>query len=136
MAMQSPSDDSEAMSEINVTPLVDVMLVLLVVFLVTAPLLTQTVGVTLPKTAATQANKEPHSVKIGIDAQGGITLDKVGIADTTVLEAELERLLAADTETKFQLHADQAVPYAQVAKVMAAAQRAGVTKLGFVTVEE
>jgi biopolymer transport protein TolR len=124
------------MSDINVTPLVDVMLVLLVVFLVTAPLLTQTVGVTLPKTASTQSNKEPHAVKIGVDAQGAITLDKLPIVDIAILEKELERALVVDSETHFQLHADQAVAYAQVAKVMAAAQRAGVTKLSFVTVEE
>jgi len=136
MAIKISSDDQEAMSEINVTPLVDVMLVLLVVFLVTAPLLTQTVGVHLPKTASTQPNKEPQSLKIGIDAQGRITLEQNPIADAALLEAELRRSLEANSEARFQLHADQSVAYAEVAKVMAAAQRAGVTKLSFVTVEE
>lgn len=136
MAFNTSSDDQTAMSEINVTPLVDVMLVLLVVFLVTAPLLTQTVGVTLPKTASTQANKEPQSLKIGVDANGQISLDQRSIADPGVLEQELRSALEQNRETHFQLHADQAVPYARVAKVMAAAQRAGVTKLSFVTVEE
>lgn len=136
MAFNTSSDDQTAMSEINVTPLVDVMLVLLVVFLVTAPLLTQTVGVTLPKTAATQANKEPQSLKIGIDANGGISLDQRTMADAGALETELRKALEQNREMSFQLHADQAVAYAQVAKVMAAAQRAGVTKLSFVTVEE
>ena len=136
MAFNTQSEDQAAMSEINVTPLVDVMLVLLVVFLVTAPLLTQTVGVTLPKTAETQANKDPQSIKIGIDANGVITLDQRHIADHAALEQELRSALEQNRETSFQLHADQAVPYAQVAKVMAAAHRAGVAKLSFVTVEE
>lgn len=136
MAFNTSSDDQSAMSEINVTPLVDVMLVLLVVFLVTAPLLTQTVGVTLPKTAATQENREPQSLKIGIDAGGRITLDLRSIADPAALEQELHSTLEQNPNTVFQLHADQSVAYASVAKVMAAAQRAGVTKLSFVTVEE
>lgn len=136
MAFNMSSDEQSAMSEINVTPLVDVMLVLLVVFLVTAPLLTQTVGVTLPKTASTQANKEPQALKIGIDANGQISLDQRNIADAGVLEQELRSALERNREVSLQLHADQAVPYARVAKVMAAAQRAGVTKLSFVTVEE
>jgi biopolymer transport protein ExbD len=129
-------EDQEAMSDINVTPLVDVMLVLLVVFLVTAPLLTQTVGVNLPKTAATQPNAEPQSIKIGIDAHGQITLDQSPAADPVLLESELRRVLAANSETRFELHADQSVAYAEVARVLAAAQRAGVIKLSFVTVEE
>ncbi len=136
MAFNISSDDQTAMSEINVTPLVDVMLVLLVVFLVTAPLLTQTVGVTLPKTAATQPNKSPQSIKIGIDAGGRLSLDQRPIEDAGALEAELRGALERDPETSFQLHADQAVAYGQVAKAMAAAQRAGVVKLSFVTVEE
>jgi biopolymer transport protein ExbD len=136
MAMSLGGDESEAMSEINVTPLVDVMLVLLVVFLVTAPLLTQTVGVHLPKTAATAPNTEPKTVAIGVDAEGRITLDQMPTADPAQLEAALRGLVEQDPETHFHLHADQAVNYGQVAKVMAAAQRAGVTKLAFVTLDQ
>jgi biopolymer transport protein ExbD len=136
MAMQLGGDESEAMSEINVTPLVDVMLVLLVVFLVTAPLLTQTVGVHLPKTAAVAPNTEPKTVNIGVDPAGKITLDTVPMADATQLEETLRATVTADPEAHVHLHADQAVNYGEVAKVMAAAQRAGVTKLAFVTLEQ
>jgi len=136
MAMNLGGDESEAMSEINVTPLVDVMLVLLVVFLVTAPLLTQTVGVQLPKTAAVAPNTTPKTVNIGVARDGTITLDQVPMADPAQLEEALRTAVTQDPEAHFHLHADQAVNYGQVAKVMAAAQRAGITKLAFVTLEE
>jgi biopolymer transport protein ExbD len=136
MAMNLGSDESEAMSEINVTPLVDVMLVLLVVFLVTAPLLTQTVGVHLPKTAAVAPNTEPKTINIGVDAEGKITLDQGPIADPMQLEELLRSALTQNPEAHFHLHADQATSYGHVAKVMAAAQRAGVIKLAFVTTQE
>ena len=136
MAMHVGGDESEAMSEINVTPLVDVMLVLLVVFLVTAPLLTQTVGVHLPKTAAVAPNTEPKTINIGVDQAGKITLDQVPMADAVQLEELLRSQVTQDPDAHFHLHADQAVNYGEVAKVMAAAQRAGVTKLAFVTLQE
>jgi biopolymer transport protein ExbD len=136
MAFQLGGDDAEAMSEINVTPLVDVMLVLLVVFLVTAPLLTQTVGVHLPKTAAVAPNTEPKTLAIGVDPAGKITLDQAPLADAAQLEAALRAALTQNPEVHVHLHADQAVAYGEVAKVMAAAQRAGVSKLAFVSLEE
>ena len=136
MALRIGGDEPEAMSEINVTPLVDVMLVLLVVFLVTAPLLTQTVGVNLPKTAAVAPNTEPKTVDIGIDRAGAITLDRLPIGDPAQLEESLRAAVVADPETHFHLQADEAVNYGQVARVMAAAQRAGVTKLAFVTLAQ
>ncbi len=128
---KTPTEDQEVMSEINVTPLVDVMLVLVVIFLVTAPLLTQTVRVNLPKTAATEPNTE-KALQIVIDREGKVFLDQRPIADMTQLEAELK--LQSHSKAGFQVHADQSVPYAKVAEVMAAAQRAGITKLFFVTV--
>ncbi|MGY6215670.1 ExbD/TolR family protein [Methylolobus aquaticus] len=134
--MKLGSDESEAMSEINVTPLVDVMLVLLVVFLVTAPLLTQTVGVNLPKTAAVAPNNEPKTINIGVDSEGKITLDQGPIADPAQLEESLRAAVAQNPEAHFHLHADQAASYGHVAKVMAATQRAGITKLAFVTTQE
>lgn len=121
-----------AMSEINVTPLVDVMLVLLVVFIVTAPLLTQAVKVDLPKTVAAPPLKELHAVQVSLDAAGGIFLDRrpLGMAD---LEKELAKL-AKQGALEFRLHADDTVPYGRVAQVMALAQRAGIRKMAMVTV--
>ncbi|MEC4747485.1 biopolymer transporter ExbD [Methylomicrobium sp. Wu6] len=136
MAFKAQSDDQEAVSEINVTPLVDVMLVLVIILLVTAPLLTQSVKVNLPKTAQTTADVKDQPLQLGIDAQGAITLNKKPIADTTALEAALKTELTRDPEIAVHLYADQAVNYGTVAEIMAAVQHAGIAKMGFVTVEQ
>lgn len=128
------SSDREAMSEINVTPLVDVMLVLLVVFIVTAPLLTQAVHVDLPKTEKTDPSPDKHLATLSIDAQGGILLnEKAQTLD--ILEQQLQNLLAADSELAVQLQADTAVPYGKVAEAMAIVHKAGISKLAFITRE-
>lgn len=128
------SSDREAMSEINVTPLVDVMLVLLVVFIVTAPLLTQAVHVDLPKTEKTDPAPEKHLATIAIDAQGNLTVnDKPQVL--AALEQQLRGLHAADPELTVQLQADAAVPYGKVAEAMAVAHKAGINKLAFITRE-
>jgi biopolymer transport protein ExbD len=137
MAFKTDSSDREAMSEINVTPLVDVMLVLLVVFIVTAPLLTQAVRVNLPKTEKTEKTDpapDKHLATIAIDAQGGITLNEQP-QPLEGLEVQLRGLLQADPELTVQFQADAAVPYGEVAKAMAVAHRAGVAKLAFITRE-
>lgn len=122
----------EMMSEINVTPLVDVMLVLLVVFIITAPLLTpQSLKVTLPKTVAVAQDSKPHPVHLTVDAQGKIELDKQGVTDMQL--AETLKQHAADPQFQLQVEADRVVPYGRVAELMAIAQRAGVSKLSFVS---
>ena len=136
MAFKPQSDSEDAMSDINVTPLVDVMLVLVIILLVTAPLLTQSVHVTLPKTAETTADTKQQPLQLGIDAQGIITVNKAPIADLVALEIALKDELARNPETGLHLYADQAVVYAKVAEVMAAVQHAGITKIAFVTEEQ
>jgi biopolymer transport protein TolR len=136
MAFKPQSDNDSAMSEINVTPLVDVMLVLVIILLVTAPLLTQSVHVKLPKTAETAANIEDQPLQLGIDAQGAITLNKQAIQNLAALETVLENELLKNKEVALHLYADQAVAYKKVAEVMATAQHAGLAKIAFVTVEE
>ncbi|MGJ0490302.1 ExbD/TolR family protein [Methylobacter sp.] len=136
MAFKPQSDNEDTMSEINVTPLVDVMLVLVIILLVTAPLLTQSVHVALPKTAETTADVKEQPLQLGIDAQGIITLNKLPVADLASLETALKDKLAQDSETGVHLYADQAVVYAKVAEIMAAVQHAGITKIAFVTVEQ
>ncbi|MBP1148898.1 MULTISPECIES: ExbD/TolR family protein [Methylocaldum] len=128
------SSDREAMSEINVTPLVDVMLVLLVVFIVTAPLLTQAVKVDLPKTEKTDPAPDKHLATIAIDAQGQITLNDQP-QPLEAMEQLLRDLQQADPELIVQFQADTAVPYGRVAEAMAVAHKAGITKLAFVTRE-
>jgi biopolymer transport protein ExbD len=136
MAFKPQSEDEGAMSDINVTPLVDVMLVLVIILLVTAPLLTQSVHVTLPKTATTTADIKEQPLQLGIDAQGLITLNKLPIADLVTLEAALKAELVKTPEIGLHLYADQDVVYAKVAGVMAAVQHAGIAKIAFVTLEE
>jgi biopolymer transport protein TolR len=127
----------EVLSEINVTPLVDVMLVLLVVFLVTAPLLTNTVRVNLPETSKTapSAVEQKKSVNLSIDAGGKVYIDRreVGLPQ---LEPELKTLHASFRDLVVHLNADRAVSYGLVAKAMTAVDRAGITKLSVLTVSD
>jgi biopolymer transport protein ExbD len=136
MAFKTQGDDQDAVSDINVTPLVDVMLVLVIILLVTAPLLTQSVKVNLPKTAQTTADVKDQPLQLGIDAQGAITLNKKPLAGTAALEAALKTELGRDPEIAVHLYADQAVNYGKVAEIMAAVQHAGIAKMGFVTVQQ
>ena len=136
MAFKPQADDESAMSEINVTPLVDVMLVLVIILLVTAPLLTQSVHVTLPKTAETTADINAQPLQLGIDAQGAMTLNKSPVTDLAALEIALKAELAKNPEIGVHLYADKTVVYAKLAEVMAIVQHAGISKLAFVTLEQ
>lgn len=136
MGFKTNSEDDDAVSEINVTPLVDVMLVLVIILLVTAPLLTQSVNVALPKTASTTPDTEKQPMQLGIDATGGVTLNKQAVADLSALETTLQQELAGNPELTVHVYADQAVNYGKVAEVMATVQHAGISKLAFVTMEK
>ena len=136
MAFKPQSEDEGAMSEINVTPLVDVMLVLVIILLVTAPLLTQSVHVTLPKTVQTTADVNEQPLQLGIDIQGVITINKIPIADLGALEIALKAELVKNPEIGVHLYADKEVVYSKLAEVMAAVQHAGISKLAFVTLEQ
>ncbi|MCP3104857.1 protein TolR [Myxococcus sp. K15C18031901] len=120
------------MSEINVTPMVDVMLVLLIIFMVTAPLIQQGVKVNLPETKAAPVEATEKKVVLSIDAA-----KKVYIGDAEVPLEELEAKLAANVKVQADkelfLHADRDVPYGVVVEVMAAAQRAGINNVGMIT---
>lgn len=124
--------DQEPLSEINVTPLVDVMLVLLVVFIVTAPLLTQTVGVDLPKTVPASPPPNVPTPIISVDAQGVLYLDKV-VVSAESLESQLRQKLAQTPDLAVQFEIDQTIPYGKAAEVLAIAQHAGITKLSLQT---
>jgi len=131
MAFHTQSDQ-EMMSEINVTPLVDVMLVLLVVFIVTAPLLSQSLEVKLPKTAAVQTRMDTKQQVVTISAEGKIALDSVALSDEKLAQ-QLADSAAGKDNFELHVHADEAVPYGRVAQIMAIAQHAGVSKLSFMT---
>jgi biopolymer transport protein ExbD len=132
MAFSTQNDADGVLSDINITPLVDVMLVLLVVFIVTTPLLTNAIHVNLPKTTATSAPAIQKAVDVAVDAEGVIHVDKSVVAAAD-LEAELKALQAQTPDLALHLQADEKVPYGQVAKVMASIEHAGITKLSVLT---
>jgi biopolymer transport protein ExbD len=132
MAFSTSADSDDVLSEINITPLVDVMLVLLVTFIVTAPLLNNAVHVNLPKTATTAPPPQVKAVTVSVDAQGKVFLDKRELP-LTLLEPELRARVAVNKDLPLSLQADEGVPYGTVAKAMTAIERSGVTKLSVLT---
>ncbi|OIR01598.1 biopolymer transport protein ExbD [mine drainage metagenome] len=133
MAFGNSSQEDSMMSEINVTPLVDVMLVLLVVFIITAPLLApQALKINLPKTESVAHDDKLQKVSLAIDAHGVVSLESAHLTDAAL--AELLKSRAADPQFQLQIQADEAVNYGRVAQVMAIAQKAGVSKLSFLTI--
>ncbi|MDO8930835.1 MAG: biopolymer transporter ExbD [Rhodocyclaceae bacterium] len=118
------------MAEINTTPLVDVMLVLLVIFIITAPLFHQAVPIDLPRVDSTRLDDKPVVVKLALDGPGNLYLD--GIPTTRAdIHARLNEL--ASSQPELHLRADRGTPYEKVADILAVAQNAGVTKIAFVT---
>ena len=119
------------MSDINVTPLVDVMWVLLVIFILTAPLLTSAIRLELPKAEGAQAGEAPLAVTLVVTGQGQIYLnDKPTLLPE--LATQLKAVASHRPDTEVQLRADQSVPYGRVVEVMGAAQKAGLSRIGFV----
>jgi len=125
------SKGSEPMSEINVTPMVDVMLVLLVIFILTAPLMASSIKLDLPKTDAAKASEAPKFVTLVVDKTGQIFLNDQPIA-LDALKTSLSQTSVKNPDTEVQLRADEAVPYGKVVEVMGAAQKAGLNRIGFV----
>ena len=133
MAFDNGLDTSdEIMSEINMTPLVDVMLVLLVIFMITMPLLNHSIKIDLPQ-ADNVANKiKPETVTLSVTAAGEIHWNEQPITEKVLVE-RLQLAAQQVTQPEIQLRGDRRVDYEHVVKVMAAVQRAGILKLGFVT---
>jgi biopolymer transport protein ExbD len=131
--MLTNSDSQSPLSEINVTPLVDVMLVLLVIFMVTAPLLMQSVDVQLPKTAATRPAVEPQRAVLAINSAGALFLDGHEVAGDAI-EAMLAAAARNAPAYQLTLQADERVPFGAVARALAASERAGVTRIAVMTV--
>ena len=120
-------------AEINMIPLIDVMLVLLVIFIVTAPLLTHAVKVNLPQASSTPEPVKPDTIELTLDAQGQVYWDAQAMAPAD-WQARLSQAAHRDPQPELHLRADGAVAYREVAQVMAAASSAGIQRIGFVTV--
>ena len=122
-------------ADINVTPLVDVMLVLLIIFMVTAPMMTQGIEVKLPQTTAKSLRQQEEPRVVTIDKEGNIHIGKLPVSDT-LLYQQLSHLSDEEKDKAIYLRADREVPYGKVVKTMAAIKRAGFDKLGMVTLPD
>jgi len=132
MAFGTQDEPDEVMNEINMTPLVDVMLVLLIIFIITVPVMKHAVNVELPQASHQIQVSKPETVLLSIDAKGDYFLNTAQVQDT-----ELTGLLQAEAtknpQPELHIRGDKAVRYERVAQAMAAAQQAGIRKIGFIT---
>lgn len=122
---------AQPMSEINVTPLVDVMLVLVVIFIITAPLLASSIKLDLPKSEAARPNEAPLYVTLAVNKAGQAFLNDQPVSSTE-LDQRLRQSAVLNPATEVQLRADEAVPYGRIVELMGIAQKAGLNRIGFV----
>ena len=120
------------MSDINMTPLIDVMLVLLVIFMITAPLMTSSLKLDLPKSDAAQPNEAPHFISVALDPQGRLYFGEEAL-EPAAFAARVAEAARQDPRTEVQLRADKGVPYGRVAELNGVVQKAGLNRIGFVT---
>ena len=134
MAMGSfnTSGAQAPMAEINTTPLVDVMLVLLIIFIITAPLLTHSVNVDLPRASSAPDEHKPTTLQVSIDADGRVSLAGQAVSPPD-LELRFREAVGRDAQVEMHLMADRTTRYECVAETMSGARRAGLSKIGFVT---
>ena len=135
MAFGTMDDADEVMNEINMTPLVDVMLVLLIIFIITVPVMKHAVNLDLPRASSQPLDAKPETVRLSVDAQGDYFWNERRI-DQDQLKPVLEAAAAKVPQPELHLRADKSVRYERVAQAMAAAQQAGLRKIGFVTQPE
>ena len=121
----------QPMSDINMTPLIDVMLVLLVIFIITAPLMTSSLKLDLPRSDAAQPSDTPQFIAVAIDPDGQLYVGDVKV-DAAGFDARVAGAAQKNPQTEVQLRADKRVPYGRVAEVIGVVQKAGLSRIGFV----
>jgi biopolymer transport protein ExbD len=136
MSVGSASRDDEPMTEMNMTPLIDVMLVLLIMFIITIPIQTHAVKMNMPIGPSAPPTKPPEIVRIDVDFDGTIGWNGVLVADRNELEAKLAVVAATADQPEVHLRPNKLVTYDVVAMILASAQRLGVTKIGIVGNEQ
>ncbi len=132
MAFGTQDDADEVMNEINMTPLVDVMLVLLIIFIITVPVMKHAVPVDLPRASNEREIIKPETIRLSVTADGKYHWNETTIGDDE-LEPRLQAEARKDPQPDLHIRGDKDVRYERVAQAMSAAQRAGVRKIGFVT---
>ncbi len=133
MNLGASDADDEVVSSINTTPLVDVMLVLLIIFLITIPVVNFSVPVTLPKETNEVRETKPENIVITVDAQGAIYWQDTRVNGTEALVQRLQQVAQQDPQPEVQIRGDLNADYEPVGKIVYACQRAGIAKLGFIT---
>lgn len=129
----SDNDSDEMLSEINMVPLIDVMLVLLIVFIITVPVMKHAVNIDLPRASNEKELVKPETVRLSVDADGAYFWNERQLSDDNELQGLLAAAAAQEPQPDLHIRGDRAVRYERVAQAMAAAQQAGVKKIGFVT---
>lgn len=132
MAFGTQDDTDDVMNEINMTPLVDVMLVLLIIFIITVPVMKHAVNIDLPRASNQKEDAKPETIRLSVDAQGRYFWNDAPVADQD-LELRLKAEAARNPQPELHIRGDKDVRYERVAQVMAAAQRSGLHKIGFIT---
>ena len=132
MAFGTRDDNDEVMNEINMTPLVDVMLVLLIIFIITVPVMKHAVNIDLPRAAVHPEDTRPLTIRLSVDAQGSYYWNEEKIADAD-LATRLKDAAARTPQPELHIRGDKDVRYERVAQAMALAQRSGLQKIGFIT---
>ena len=126
-------DEDEVVSAINTTPLVDVMLVLLIIFLITIPVVTTSVPVTLPKEKVEVRETKPENITLSVDAGGRIYWNDLRIANTAALIERLKKVSVLNPQPEVQIRGDGGADYDAIGRIIYACQRAGIAKVGFIT---
>jgi biopolymer transport protein ExbD len=132
MAFGTLDDTDDVMNEINMTPLVDVMLVLLIIFIITVPVMKHAVNIDLPQATNQKQETKPETVRFSVDAQGRYWWNDTPVADSDV-ERRFQAEAARNPQPELHIRGDKDVRYERVAQAMAAAQHAGLKKIGFIT---
>ena len=132
MAFGTQDDTDDVMNEINMTPLVDVMLVLLIIFIITVPVMKHAVNIDLPRANNQPQQVKPETVRLSVDASGTYYWNETAIADRD-LPSMLRDAAAKNPQPELHIRGDKAVRYERVAQAMAAAQQANLRKIGFIT---
>ena len=128
-----PGDDEKAISEINVTPLVDVMLVLLIIFLITIPVITQSVKVELPKAANIPTQTKPENINIAVDREGNVYWNTMLVPTQDALLDRIKAVAVMNPQPEIHVRGDRATAYEHIGRVIVLAQRGGIQKVGFIT---
>jgi biopolymer transport protein ExbD len=132
MSFGIADDSDDVMNEINMTPMVDIMLVLLIIFIITIPVMKHSVNIDLPQASNQVQNIKPETVRLSVDAQGAYFLNDAAVTDAE-FASRLQAASQQNPQPELHIRGDKNVRYERVAQAMATAQQAGLKKIGFIT---